>query len=468
MPLTDSYDVLAASIERALRQGDTEHAQGAGLSTVIQRALLEEARLGELSIAIFRIPVVILCGLMGIAAAVLGADEPTVAGLVVTAAVWGAWSVLLLVALRRGWYRLWLRHWLPIADALMTASTVAVATRWVALGGLPVVGIFGFVVGLCGFLAGSGGPRLSRSSAQLSGILALVIAVVASRALGVGIAIALLTAALLVVTGLVVGRAPTLIRRLVTHGIGQVEMTRRYEEAQAAVAAREEVLKVVSHDLRNPLSTIAMAASLMLDEELTPALRTRQLQAIKRAGERMNRLIQDLLEVAKLEAGRVALETQRLDVDAIVAESYETLGPIAAAKQIQLSTDVAPALGAVQADPGRVQQVLSNLVGNAVKFTPAGGRITIRAESAAGAVRFAVSDTGPGIPSDKLALVFGRFWQADQSDRRGLGLGLAIAKAIIDGHGGSIWVESDVGKGTTFYFSLPYASHQKAVASTSA
>jgi len=455
MPPTDSYDILAASIERALRHGNAEAAEEE-LSGAIQRALLEEARLGELSIAIFRIPVVILCGLLGVAALGLGTDARTIAGVVVTAVVWGLWSIALLVALRRGWYRLWLRHGLPIADAVMIASAITFATGSVSLGGAPMVGIFGFVVALCGFLAGSGGPRLSRSSAQLSGVLALIIALVASRALGVNIFIALITAALLAVTGLVVGRAPTLIRRLVMHGIGQMEMTRRYEEAQASVAAREEVLKIVSHDLRNPLSTISMAASLMIDEELTPAMRKKQLQTIKRAGDRMNRLIQDLLEVAKLEAGRLALKTHAVEVRAIVAEACETLGPIAAAKSIALSTNVAPELRAVEADPGRVQQVLSNLVGNAVKFTPEGGRIEIRAEPLSEAVRLAVSDTGPGIPSERLDQVFGRFWQGDQTDRRGLGLGLAIAKAIVDGHGGRIWVESEVGKGTTFYFSLPY------------
>jgi signal transduction histidine kinase len=457
MPPTDSYDALAASIERALRHGNSEDAE-AGLSAAIQRALLEEARLGELSIAIFRLPVVVVCGLLSVALVALGAAGSTIAGVAITALVWGLWSIVLLVALRRGWYRLWLRHGLPIADAIMIASVIAFATRAAALGEAPIAGIFGFVVALCGFLAGSGGPRLSRSSAQLSGALALAIALVASRALGVNIFIAVLTAALLAVTGLLVGRAPTLIRRLVMHGIGQMEMTRRYEEAQAAVGAREEALKIVSHDLRNPLSTIAMAASLMLDEELTPAMRSRQLQMIKRAGERMNRLVQDLLEVAKLEAGRLALKTQRVEVHSIIAEAQDTLGPIARAKSIELSSDVAPNAGVVEADPGRVQQVLSNLVGNAVKFTPAGGRIQIRVEPADGAVRFSVSDTGPGIPSDRLEQVFGRFWQADRTDRRGLGLGLAIAKAIVDGHGGRIWVESQVGKGTTFYFTLPSAA----------
>jgi signal transduction histidine kinase len=323
---------------------------------------------------------------------------------------------------------------------------------------VPRMGVFGFVVALCAFLAATGGPRLSRSSAQLSGMLAVAIVLVASRAVDLNLAVTLLIAALIGVTGLVVGRSPTLIRQVVTHGIGQMHIARRYEEAQEAIAAREDVLKIVSHDLRNPLSTIAMATSLMLEEELAPHIRTRQLQAVKRAGERMNRLVQDLLDVAKLESGRLALKTQDVGLGMIASEAQETLGPLAAAKSIQLTTDVAPDLTDVHVDPGRIQQVLSNLVGNAVKFTPEGGRIVISATSANGTVQVAVSDTGPGIPPDRLEQVFGRFWQADRADRRGLGLGLAIAKAIIDAHGGRIWVESEIGKGTTFYFTLPPAA----------
>src|SRR5690242_5377441 len=124
MPPTDSYDALAASIERALRHGNSEDAE-AGLSAAIQRALLEEARLGELSIAVFRLPVVVVCGLLSVALVALGAAGSTIAGVAITALVWGLWSIVLLVALRRGWYRLWLRHGLPIADAIMIASVIA-------------------------------------------------------------------------------------------------------------------------------------------------------------------------------------------------------------------------------------------------------------------------------------------------------------------------------------------------------
>ena len=452
MPHTDSYDALAASIERALRAGMPLQAD-AELPSAIQRALLEEARLGELAIAAFRLPVVALTALFGglVSTSLNGSSI----GVLVTAVVWAAWAVVLLVALRRGWYRLWLRYVVPIADAMMVTSSITVATRHESLADASrPIGAIGLAVALCAYLTATGGPRLSRTSAHLSTAMAMIIVIGTTLALGVNPVVGILAAAILGVSGLLATRAPSLIRRVVTHNIGQGVMTRGYEQAREAVAAREEVLKVVSHDLRNPLSTIGMAASLMLDEELAPDVRTRQLQTIKRAGDRMNRLIQDLLEVAKLEAGKPALRTQRVEVGALVAEAYDALNPIAAAQSITLEVDVHPALPAIDADPGRVQQVLSNLVGNAVKFTPKGGRITMRADAPHGMVRLSVADTGAGIPPERLAQVFGRFWQADRTDRRGLGLGLAIAKAIVEAHGGTIWVESEVGKGTTFYFTL--------------
>ena len=341
----------------------------------------------------------------------------------------------------------------------MIAGSLAFAVHRPALAGTSSAGVLGFAIALCAFLAASGGPRLSHSSARLGTVLAIVIVIATALVLDASLTISILGAAMLGVAGLLAARAPTLIRRVVTHNIGQSEMTHRYEEAQEAVAAREEVLKVVSHDLRNPLSTIGMAASLLLEEEgLAPAVRTRQLQTIKRAGERMNRLIQDLLEVAKLEAGRMALKIRPVEVGALVAEAFDVLNPIAGAQSITLETEVAAGLPSVEADAGRIQQVLSNLVGNAVKFTPAGGRVTIRAVAVENTVRMSVADTGAGIPAERLEHVFGRFWQADRTDRRGLGLGLAIAQAIVEAHGGRIWAESEVGKGTTFYFTLPQQS----------
>jgi signal transduction histidine kinase len=132
--------------------------------------------------------------------------------------------------------------------------------------------------------------------------------------------------------------------------------------------------------------------------------------------------------------------------------------PLAHGSNIALDTSVGDNLLPVLADAARIQQVLSNLVGNAVKFTPRNGQVTVTAEPIDGGVKFGVTDNGPGIPPDQVPHIFGRFWQAMPSDRRGIGLGLAIAKGIVEAHGGMIWVESQLGAGSTFYFTLPSAS----------
>jgi signal transduction histidine kinase len=237
-----------------------------------------------------------------------------------------------------------------------------------------------------------------------------------------------------------------------------VEHARLFHEAEQATRARDDVLAVVAHDLRNPLHTVTMAVSLMLEN--TPIERTqerRQVEIVRRAADRMNRMIQDLLDVKRMESGRLTVEMKPEAVDAIVTDTVEMLRPLASGSAIVLEALVPENLPRVIADAARIQQVLSNLVGNAVKFTPRQGRITVCAERLEGEVRFGVIDTGPGIPAEQLPHIFGRFWQAKPSDRRGIGLGLAIAKGIVEAHSGRIWVESHVGLGSTFYFTLPIA-----------
>jgi signal transduction histidine kinase len=238
-----------------------------------------------------------------------------------------------------------------------------------------------------------------------------------------------------------------------------VENARLFHAAEQATRARDEMLGVVAHDLRNPLNTIAMGAGLLTEmiPETQPALR-RQAEIMRRAADRMNRLIQDLLDVKRVEAGQLVLEPRAQSPAALVADAVELLRPLAAAASLKLESDVPADLPAVLADPPRVHQVLSNLVGNAIKFTPAGGCVVLRAELLADwEVRFAVVDTGPGIPPEQLPHVFGQFWQGKRGDLRGIGLGLAIARGIVEAHGGRIWVESQVGAGSTFYFTLPAA-----------
>src|SRR5215210_114741 len=238
-----------------------------------------------------------------------------------------------------------------------------------------------------------------------------------------------------------------------------VEHTRLFHEAQQATRARDDVLAVVAHDLRNPLNTVIMATSLMLDS--TPVERPqerRQVEIVRRAADRMNRMIQDLLDVKRLESGRLGIDSRSESAASLVTDTVEMLLPLAHGSGITLDTKVADNLLSVMADAARIQQVLSNLVGNAVKFTPRDGHVTVSAEPIDGGVKFGVTDNGPGIPPDQLPHIFGRFWQAMPSDRRGIGLGLAIAKGIVEAHGGMIWVESQVGAGSTFYFTLPSAS----------
>jgi signal transduction histidine kinase len=171
----------------------------------------------------------------------------------------------------------------------------------------------------------------------------------------------------------------------------------------------------------------------------------------------MSRLIQDLLDVKRMEQGRLAVDPRAQTIGAIVQDAIEMLRPLAEAQGLALEEEIPADLPKVLADPPRVQQVLSNLVGNAIKFTPRGGRIMLRVRPDAAEVSVAVIDTGPGISADQLPHIFGRFWQASRSDKRGIGLGLAIARGIVEAHRGRIWVESRVGEGSAFYFTLPVA-----------
>jgi signal transduction histidine kinase len=235
-----------------------------------------------------------------------------------------------------------------------------------------------------------------------------------------------------------------------------IEHARLFHEAQQATRARDDILAVVAHDLRNPLNTVTMAVGLMLENTPVELVEERrQVEIVRRAADRMNRMIQDLLDVKRMESGRLSMDCRSEEVGALINDTIEMLRPLAIGSSIVLESDVSADLPAVLADAARIQQVLSNLVGNAVKFTPRGGRIAVTARQVDGEIRFGVIDTGPGIPPEQVPHIFGRFWQAKPSDRRGIGLGLAIAKGIVEAHCGRIWVESQVGSGSTFSFTLP-------------
>jgi PAS domain S-box-containing protein len=226
--------------------------------------------------------------------------------------------------------------------------------------------------------------------------------------------------------------------------------------AETALRTRDEVLAVVSHDLRNPLSVIDMCAASLADRLPAGDEGARSLvRTIESSTEWMNRLIEDLLDVARVEAGRLALERQPHDLVRVISEATVMLEPLIAEKSLTLREDLPEHLPRANVDARRVVQVLENLVSNAVKHTPPGGEIQIHAESVNGEVRIVVRDTGSGIPAEHLPHLFDRFWQARDARRGGAGLGLAIAKGIVEAHGGRIWVESSLGAGSTFGFSLP-------------
>lgn len=237
-----------------------------------------------------------------------------------------------------------------------------------------------------------------------------------------------------------------------------VDNARLYAQAQNAIAARDQLLAVVSHDLRNPLGVVMMGTSFL--RELVPAddpQVERQLDMIGRSAEHMHRMIEDLLDVARVDAGRLSVDPAPVPGAALIREGAELLGPLAAEHGITLRTERDGDLPPVLADRSRILQVFSNLGGNAVKFTPRGGRITLGAVATGDALRFHVADTGPGIPAEHLVHLFDRFWQASRNDRRGIGLGLAIVQGIVTAHGGRVWAESTSGEGSTFHFTLPLA-----------
>lgn len=240
-----------------------------------------------------------------------------------------------------------------------------------------------------------------------------------------------------------------------------VDNARLYRRAQEAVRVRNELLGVVSHDLGNSLQAIFMAAnslaaSLPIDEATSKA--RYYVEAIQRSAELMERLIHDLLEVRRMEAGQLSIRRQPQSLALLVAETCKVLEPLARMKGLALESEGdGSSLPPVDVDRERILQVLSNVVGNAVKHTPRGGRVTIRAEARVDEVLVSVADTGPGIPPDQLPYIFDRFWRAENSERRGIGLGLSIAKGIVEAHGGRIWVDSRPGEGSVFHFTLPVA-----------
>jgi signal transduction histidine kinase len=232
-------------------------------------------------------------------------------------------------------------------------------------------------------------------------------------------------------------------------------------ELQRTVRLRDEVLGIVSHDLRNPVHTIQLSSEFLLEvlpaDEAGASTRT-QLDIIHRAAGRMDRMISDLLDAASIASGHLSMEPRMHAASALLRSACEGLAPIVEEKGIRFVCEDGGGDAVLRADPDRVLQVLGNLAGNAVKFTPEGGCVTLALELDDAHAVFSVADTGAGIAPGQLPHVFEQFWQADRAGRNGTGLGLAIAHGIVHAHGGRIWVESIPGEGTVFRFTLPVAA----------
>jgi signal transduction histidine kinase len=240
---------------------------------------------------------------------------------------------------------------------------------------------------------------------------------------------------------------------------GALANAKLYGIAQRANRARDEVLGVVSHDLRNPISAIAMCARAL--EQTGPgdeAARQQLLLTIRESTEWINRLIQDLLDVAVIESGKLSLQLREQEPAPLALQARHMFEVEAAGHDIRLEAKIATNLPLVSADGARIVQTLGNLLRNAIKFTPNGGRISMGVSDGGGRVEFSIEDSGPGIPLENQARLFDRYWQSSNGARaRGTGLGLSIAKGIVDAHGGEIWVRSTPGQGSTFTFAIPAA-----------
>jgi signal transduction histidine kinase len=245
--------------------------------------------------------------------------------------------------------------------------------------------------------------------------------------------------------------AELLARRAAT----AIENALLFGAAQEAIRAREKVLAVVSHDLRNPLNAVQLAAQVLVASgDCTPAVR-RSGELIQRATERMARLIQDLLDFSVLQNGRLQVVPKPCTVEEILQATLEIFGPLARERDIGLDVHVSSTERGLICDRDRVVQALGNLVSNAIQVTPAEAHVTVWVTSAEGEHHFTVEDSGRGIAAEDLPRLFEPYWRADKTTYKGTGLGLTIARGIVEAHGGRLWAESTVGAGSRFTFSLP-------------
>jgi signal transduction histidine kinase len=227
------------------------------------------------------------------------------------------------------------------------------------------------------------------------------------------------------------------------------------EKAERAVRSRDEMLRVVSHDLRNPLGNIKLAASMLASADTTEDRKPQLLEMIQRLATRVNRIIQDLIEIAKAESGQpMPLDLGDVSALAVTQEACTLNRMSAERKRVRLHCD-GSSNTVVRADHHRILQALSNLIDNAIKFSPENGHIGVTAGATDGGVEFLVTDSGAGIPESQMKDIFRPFWKDERRPEAGIGLGLAIVKKIVELHGGRIQVRNEPGTGCTFSFWIP-------------
>lgn len=236
-----------------------------------------------------------------------------------------------------------------------------------------------------------------------------------------------------------------------------LENERLHEELSRSLRAREQTLAEVSHDLRNPLSSIILAAAQLersAERSELPELVGRRAASIRRAGDRMNHLVQDLLDLARAENGRLELDVEEHSARELVDDAVESVAPVVRERELRVRAAVEPLL--VSCDRERVHRVLANLLSNAVKVSPRKGTIELTARQRGGAVLFTVADEGPGISLEEQRQMFEQYWRGRESGVQGVGIGLSIVKTLVERHGGKVWVDSAPGAGARFSFTLPH------------
>ena len=229
-------------------------------------------------------------------------------------------------------------------------------------------------------------------------------------------------------------------------------------ETKSALTTREEFVAIVSHDLRNPIGAILSFTEILLDDPSVKEINAEAkewIEIIKRSAEASLRLISDILDMERIVGGKIQLHVASHNLSDVISECVDQFRHVAGAKKITLKAEGINLNSPINCDRDRVLQVISNLICNAVKFTPDGGTVTVKAEKIESEIRISINDTGPGIPEEQKNRIFDRFTQLGNKDRRGLGLGLYISKTLVESHNGKIWVISEPNKGSTFCFTLP-------------